>query len=295
MPRSTAYLGAFVALLPVAACAPPDEIQAVPGAVSMTGHVSVTTDEFSKDIMITSPLMAEETADDIAVHYELSIFVDKQTHSYSSLITAAAEYYGETKHFDFASDDEAQTLRVIHDGAAERPCRTCTRKELFTIFLPYAALRQHAATGYRVEALSRSGNDIVFTFSPAVIAAQEAALKTVLARLGPSPAALAAQFAASPSAPQPVVARNIGLKTLSVSIPEMIHAKVHGVVVLGVTPGGAADKAGIRYGDVIVRFDGHLIDSGSELQKLIAKTRPHRAVKIDILRNGTPIHATIKM
>lgn len=59
-----------------------------------------------------------------------------------------------------------------------------------------------------------------------------------------------------------------------------------GALVTAVQPGTAADRAGLRRGDVIVRFDGREVGDFEPLARLIAEKRPDDEVTIDIERDG---------
>jgi serine protease Do len=59
-----------------------------------------------------------------------------------------------------------------------------------------------------------------------------------------------------------------------------------GAVVSSVAPGGAAEKAGVKPGDVIVAYNGKDIANTTELQKLVAATRPGTTVPLKVVRNG---------
>jgi serine protease Do len=63
-------------------------------------------------------------------------------------------------------------------------------------------------------------------------------------------------------------------------------AKAGGVQVEEVLPGGAAEKAGVKAGDVIVEFDGERVRSTRQLARLVQETPPGRAVKATLSRNG---------
>jgi regulator of sigma E protease len=52
-----------------------------------------------------------------------------------------------------------------------------------------------------------------------------------------------------------------------------------------VVPGEAADKAGLKPGDIVFAFDGQTITFGSQLTDAIAK-RPNQVVVFDVLRGG---------
>ena len=59
-----------------------------------------------------------------------------------------------------------------------------------------------------------------------------------------------------------------------------------GALVAGTVNGGAAEKAGIRAGDVIVSFDGKPVRSAQELPAMVAATPIGREVSITVMRDG---------
>ncbi|UCH48455.1 MAG: PDZ domain-containing protein, partial [Betaproteobacteria bacterium] len=59
-----------------------------------------------------------------------------------------------------------------------------------------------------------------------------------------------------------------------------------GALVSKVEPGGPADKAGIRSGDVILSVDDEAIEQMTELPTVIATKKPGSKVSIDIWRDG---------
>jgi serine protease Do len=62
-----------------------------------------------------------------------------------------------------------------------------------------------------------------------------------------------------------------------------------GVYVAGVNPGSAAEKAGIKEGDVITRINGIAVNSASELQENVARFRPGDKIKVNFVRKGEPV------
>jgi serine protease Do len=58
-----------------------------------------------------------------------------------------------------------------------------------------------------------------------------------------------------------------------------------GAVVAQVLPGGAAMKAGIEPGDVIVQFNGRPIKNNDELVRMVVATKPGTSVAVKVLRN----------
>ncbi|HEX3034251.1 MAG TPA: DegQ family serine endoprotease [Thermodesulfobacteriota bacterium] len=71
--------------------------------------------------------------------------------------------------------------------------------------------------------------------------------------------------------------------------------EAEGALVSDVTPGGPADKAGIRRGDIIVEFNGHEIKSISELTSRVALATPGTEVKLKIIRDGKEKDITAKL
>ena len=59
-----------------------------------------------------------------------------------------------------------------------------------------------------------------------------------------------------------------------------------GALVGDVTPGGPADKAGLKSGDVITQFNGQPIEDASQLKLRVAESAPGSKVQLGVNRNG---------
>jgi serine protease Do len=59
-----------------------------------------------------------------------------------------------------------------------------------------------------------------------------------------------------------------------------------GAMVSNVESGGPAAKAGVRPGDVIIKFDGNEIDHMTDLPRLVGATKPDSTVPMEIWRKG---------
>ncbi|HYH86121.1 MAG TPA: PDZ domain-containing protein, partial [Pyrinomonadaceae bacterium] len=60
-----------------------------------------------------------------------------------------------------------------------------------------------------------------------------------------------------------------------------------GVGVKDVVKGSPAERAGLRAGDVIVRFDGESVTSVRKLTRLIVETAPEHTARVAFVRNGS--------
>jgi serine protease Do len=65
-----------------------------------------------------------------------------------------------------------------------------------------------------------------------------------------------------------------------------------GVLVSNVQSGSAADKAGIKRGDIIAAINGEKIEDSNVLRNKVASTPPGTAIKLTIVRNGNPQDVT---
>ncbi len=66
-----------------------------------------------------------------------------------------------------------------------------------------------------------------------------------------------------------------------------------GVLVQEVQPGGPADKAGLKAGDIITAIDGRSIKDGDDLVNEIASRRPGSTVRLGYVRDGKTMDTTV--
>ncbi|HEX7816772.1 Do family serine endopeptidase [Dyella sp.] len=70
-------------------------------------------------------------------------------------------------------------------------------------------------------------------------------------------------------------------------------ANPDGAVVVDVTPGSAADKAGLRQGDIVLAFNGQHINQSPDLPPLVAMTPPGTKATVQVLREGKKQDVTV--
>ena len=71
--------------------------------------------------------------------------------------------------------------------------------------------------------------------------------------------------------------------------------KNHGEIIRTVEPGTAADKAGFKVGDVVVRVNGQDVTPDQSLSYLVANLEPGTRVPFEIIRNGKQTNLTATM
>ncbi len=77
------------------------------------------------------------------------------------------------------------------------------------------------------------------------------------------------------------------IQKITPELKEKLHLKTeHGALVADVTPGGPADKAGIKRGDVIVKYDGKPIREMNDLPYLVGTTPVGKVVEVEVIRKG---------
>jgi serine protease Do len=68
-----------------------------------------------------------------------------------------------------------------------------------------------------------------------------------------------------------------------------------GVLIPEVTKGSAAEKAGLKHGDVIIEFNGKPVESAKELQSRVSALKPDTEVELVVLRDGERQTLTAKL
>jgi len=79
------------------------------------------------------------------------------------------------------------------------------------------------------------------------------------------------------------IAENLGIK----------DKEQRGALVASVTPGGPAEKAGLKAGDVIIRFDGKKVTEMRRLPRIVAETAVGREAEVVVLREGRTVSSKV--
>jgi Do/DeqQ family serine protease len=79
----------------------------------------------------------------------------------------------------------------------------------------------------------------------------------------------------------------VGVQTVTSDIAQSLDMKdVRGVIVGSVTPGSAAERAGLKQGDVIVALNGQPVNDSNSLRNRVASTPPGSEVTLTVVRDG---------
>ncbi|HZP47420.1 MAG TPA: DegQ family serine endoprotease [Vicinamibacterales bacterium] len=88
----------------------------------------------------------------------------------------------------------------------------------------------------------------------------------------------------------------VTVQTVSSDMAQSLGLKQPGgVIVSSVTSGSAADRAGIRQGDVITSFDGQPVHDMNMLRNRVAAAGPGSNADLTIVRDGSEKHMTVKL
>lgn len=80
----------------------------------------------------------------------------------------------------------------------------------------------------------------------------------------------------------------------NVSVTEALRERFNltrskGVLVAGTEPGAPADLAGLQQGDIIIEFNGQVINSDSDLYSILRRMKPGDTVSLDVDREGAEL------
>ncbi len=83
----------------------------------------------------------------------------------------------------------------------------------------------------------------------------------------------------------------VNMQELTPEIAKSYDFQGQGVLVTEVQAGGPADKAGLKAGDIVTRFDGKGVTSMNALRNSVASTAPGKKVDIEVVREGRKVNS----
>jgi serine protease Do len=107
--------------------------------------------------------------------------------------------------------------------------------------------------------------------------------KNVMEQLRTKGKVTRAQLGVTVQGVTPEMAESLGLKQST------------GAIVSGVSEGSAAEKAGVKRGDIIQSFNGLPVHDTNTLRNRVAEAGPGSSADVVILRDGSEKHLTVKL
>jgi serine protease Do len=88
----------------------------------------------------------------------------------------------------------------------------------------------------------------------------------------------------------------VTLRDVDPDLQRSLHlATAHGALVQDVNAGSPGDRAGLRVYDLIIAVDGASVATNDELIRTVAARVPGTTVRLNVLRDGRPVLATVKL
>lgn len=89
----------------------------------------------------------------------------------------------------------------------------------------------------------------------------------------------------------------VGIQDLTVELAQAmgVPATTRGVLISDVQPEGAAAKAGVKQGDIVVKVDGTPVESSGRFRNLIGGKGGNAVTSLEILRAGKPLTLQVKL
>ncbi|QKX02254.1 DegQ family serine endoprotease [Wolbachia endosymbiont of Dirofilaria (Dirofilaria) immitis] len=83
----------------------------------------------------------------------------------------------------------------------------------------------------------------------------------------------------------------VQVQRITVEFAESLGLKdTKGALVASIVKGSPAEKGGIKVGDVLLEFDGKIVDRMAQLPHIVSRTEPGKKVQIKLLRKGKEIN-----
>jgi len=272
---------------------------AVAGCASGPPHVTVQSDEFSKDIKIIGLSDSENPFGGTFREWLIRSWVNKDTGAVSHQLYVDLHYLFAWKFFDAAADDSATPLNIVVIDRHVGNCSgVCDFYETIGVDLNDATLRSRVGKEYRVKISAKSGDAIILPISSAMLALQFAEIdKYAHPLVASGPVSTSQSESSDPGAP--VHAKHeLGIN--AVPVPPQLATitqlgKPRGVLVVRVAPDGVAAHAGMKPGDILLTYDGREVAGTDDLKQLIAGTPVGRTVAIGIRRGTSDTQVNAQM
>lgn len=243
--------------------------------------VQVTTDQFSKEVAFVGPIGAVNPFGGTSRIWRLRSWLNKETKAVSHQLYVDIRYIGSWRWYSAAADDQANSLEVIRIHSNVGSCRGgCSLSETVGIALDDDLLRSRASTGFQLKLSAQSGASFIIDVSADQIATQLNAIDTYSGvASAPNPSAAATAI------PGSTLGADFGASFDNVpGLTNAILGRTGGALVHGIKADSVAQRAGIKWADVLIEFDGQPIVDAADLERRLAAVEPGREVSGKLIR-----------
>lgn len=281
-------IGAALLALVVVACAPRAPQQ-------QTKAIQIDDDQFSTQATFIGTEQVDDPIRGSFKDWFLRSFVDKRSGEVDHQLYVHVEYVGDRRRYEIATDDHAAPLPFTRIERDRGSCKygNCDYDEDFGLGLRDAVLRERAGTGFQVKVVAHSGDSMILTIAPGQILPQLAAVDAYRR----AHALMGAKEPASPMPPATQPGRvgvNITPMPQSLALSLKLAPGV-GVLVLAIVPGSAAEKAGIKAGDVILELDGKPSNAPQDFLTQVQAIPVGTAARLILWRGNTRVDAIVHL
>ncbi len=229
----------------------------------------------------------------------LTASIDKNGQK-SFQVHAEITYSGNWRYYqtaNFQAADGPRSAAAVQTGKEAADCAVeCLYTERVAFSVDEGLLRQLAAAYvpgkpvvWSFKFLSKSGPEHTAGLSNAEIAG----LLLKLDDYTHAPSVVAAATTVGTAGAIPAQRLDLGVGAMAVAATAE-HPNRAGLLIIAVTPGSAAQKAGLIVGDILTELDGRAIKQPAELQAALAACKPGAAVPIKLYRGTDPITLTAR-
>ncbi|QKX01680.1 Do family serine endopeptidase [Wolbachia endosymbiont of Cruorifilaria tuberocauda] len=86
----------------------------------------------------------------------------------------------------------------------------------------------------------------------------------------------------------------VQVQRITIDFAESLGLKdTKGALVASIVKGSPAEKGGIKVGDVLLEFDGKIVDRMAQLPQMVSRTEPGKKVQVKLLRKGKEVNIKV--
>ena len=258
----------------------------------------VENDKFSREVTIKGAKLYENPFGGTFRSWFIRSFYNKETHITSHQLYLNISYFGSWAFYEFADDEDAKSLKLTNiDRNLENCSGICSFNETAIVELNEATLKAKAQTGYEIKASAKNGESFVFKISSEQIRAQLLTL-TYFARPDQLSAGEVAKMVAA--VPTSSIPSKVKLGVMFVDLPPAAAVEMHregfkAALIMNVSQGSVAEKAGLKMADMVYEYDGKPIQNTLDLQNAVAATEAGSKVLVKVLRGKEGSESTLNI